>query len=619
MDIKWMMRRMRAMSAAELVWRVEMKALTKWEKKRFYDANLPVTRIPLPKELADLTADSARLCINWANDGTRYMGMRMFGLYDERDWRTKWNAGFQTENEWPEAPYAPTIRVGGRTDIGDIRTNWELNRHFQFAQLAKSYYVGGDESDLAEFAALFEDWNAHNLFLHGAQWTSAMELAIRVNAWIYAWCFLSRAFEKWGKADEGGLLGALSGGILTMTTYIARHRARGSSANNHLIVELFAVGMAGVLYDYAPWLKLAADGLTRELARQNTEDGVNREMATHYQAFGMEAYGLLMIQPAMARAAEGWKPRLKAMSRFLCDCCGKYGETAIFGDDDSGKILDLGGRNVNDIHGVLQLMGFALDETYIDEPFGETLGWLFDARKQAEYAEKTRYCSPLVSVRREGGYTILRSRDEEILLAMDHGELGFGTLAAHGHADALSIQAFAHGKKILTDPGTWNYHLCENLRDLLRSTEWHSTAYVTGRNQSEILGPFLWGRRAQTRLLEAREGEDGVTLRARTRYDGVTHTRMLRFDGARTLSIEDAFDGLAETDEARVNFSLPPDVRVEIDGSRCTVTGAGGETAFTALGGGAWKKADYVYSPAYNHRTDAARIVTASLKNEIRF
>ena len=229
MDIKWMMRRMRAMSAAELVWRVEMKALTKREKKRFYDANLPVTRIPLPKELAGLSADSARLCINWDNDGTRYTGMRMFGLYDERDWRMKWNAGFQTENEWPEAPYAPTIRVGGRTDIGDIRTNWELNRHFQFAQLAKSYYVGGDEGDLAEFAALFEDWNAHNLFLHGAQWTSAMEPAIRVNAWIYAWCFLSRAFEKRGRADERGLLSALSNGILTMTAYIARHRADSSA------------------------------------------------------------------------------------------------------------------------------------------------------------------------------------------------------------------------------------------------------------------------------------------------------------------------------------------------------------------------------------------------------
>ena len=110
-----------------------------------------------------------------------------------------------------------------------------------------------------------------------------------------------------------------------------------------------------------------------------------------------------------------------------------------------------------------------------------------------------------------------------------------------------------------------------------------------------------------------------MTLCAQTQYDGITHTRTLHFDGGRILSIEDAFEGLAPTDEARVNFSLPPDVRIEIDGSRCFVTGAGGETAFTAVGGGSWEKADYVYSPAYNHRRDAARIVTASRKNEIRF
>ena len=50
--------------------------------------------------------------------------------------------------------------------------------------------------------------------------------------------------------------------------------------------------------------KLAFCGLTRELDRQNSEDGVNLEMATHYQAFVMEAYGLLMLQPGTAHMTE---------------------------------------------------------------------------------------------------------------------------------------------------------------------------------------------------------------------------------------------------------------------------------------------------------------------------
>ena len=617
MDINWMLRRMQAMSAAELMWRVQMKALTKQEKKRFYDKHLPVTRIAPEKAR---TPDSAHLAINWNNEGTRYTGMRMFDCYEEQDYRTRWNAGFQTENDWPETPYSPTIRISQRADIGDIRTNWELNRHFQLAQLAKSYYVSGDEADLTEFAALFEDWNAHNLFLHGPQWTSAMELAIRVNSWIYAWCFLDRALAKWKKQDARGLLAGLSNGIQVMTEYIVRHRARGSSANNHLIVELYAVAMAGLLYDDAAWKKLALDELTRELERQNSADGVNLEMATHYQAFVMEAYGLLMLQPGLGHITEGWKPRLTQMSRYLCDCCGAGGETGLFGDDDSGKILDLGGRNVKDIHVVLQLMGLVLDERYTDEPICETLRWLTDAQTRRKNAEKCRYCSPLVSVRREGGYTILRSRDEKVLLAMDHGPLGFGTLAAHGHADALSIQALRNGKKILTDPGTWNYHLDKNLRDLFRSTAWHNTVCVTGRNQSEMLGPFLWGRRAQTRLLDICEDESGVTVCAQTQYGSIRHTRTLHFDQLRTLTVEDALEGLEPGDDARKNFSLAPDLRIQLSDNRCTAANADGAVTLTAADGDSWQAAEYVYSSAYNHKEKATRVsCRAASKVEIRF
>ena len=35
------------------------------------------------------------------------------------------------------------IPCSQQEDIGDIRTNWELNRHFQFSALAKSYYISG--------------------------------------------------------------------------------------------------------------------------------------------------------------------------------------------------------------------------------------------------------------------------------------------------------------------------------------------------------------------------------------------------------------------------------------------------------------------------------------------
>lgn len=604
-DIKWMLRRMRAMSVSELFWRVREKLTTRQEKTEYYAKNLPVTEIPLPEELKKLRPDSSRLKIHWENEnGTLFEGMRLFDCYEEREYRTRWNAGFQTENCWPEDVYSPELKIGQRTDIGDIRTNWELNRHYQFAMLAKSYYQSGDEAFLQEFKTLFEDWNQHNLFLHGAEWTSAMELAIRVNSWVYSWCFLEKAFAKWNHPKEESLLNALSQGILNMTDYIVRHRAHGSSANNHLVLELYAVGLVGIFFDFSTWKELSVENLTRELPRQNASDGVNREMSTHYQAFVMEAYGLLAWQ--LGKMPTGWEKPLEQMSRFLCDCCGSEGETIVFGDDDSGKILDLSCRKKNYYQYVLQLMGLLLPQRYTDAPLGETLCWLASAQEQEAYYKKMMYHSPLVSVRAEGGYSILRSRNQEILIAMDHAPLGFGSIAAHGHADALSIQVFWKGKSVLTDPGTWNYHLSVKLRDDFRSTAWHNTVCVGGENQSELLGPFLWGKRADTHLLDWKEQDGWVTVKAQTKYGTIVHTRLLRFDQERTLWVEDVLTGVGGA-EAKQNFSLTPDAAVRIEETHCTVSCASGTLTLTAEQGG-WKTAEYTYSPEYNHQQQAVQL-----------
>lgn len=224
----------------------------------------------------------------------------------------------------------------------------------------------------------------------------------------------------------------------------------------------------------------------------------------------------------------------------------------------------------------------------------------------------------MVSVRREGGYTILRSGDQAVLIALDHGPLGFGALAAHGHADALSIQAFRNGKKILTDPGTWNYHLCANLRDLFRAETWHSTVYVTGQPQSEMLGPFLWGRRAQTRLLDVQEDEGGVTVRAQTKYGAIRHTRTLRFDKMRTLTVEDAVEGAQAAERSGRIFRLRPTYAF---GSTESMHGGKRGRCRNAHGGRRRRQeAEYAYSGAYNHREKAARVTCrAEAKTEIQF
>ena len=75
------------------------------------------------------------------------------------------------------------------------------------------------------------------------------------------------------------------------------------------------------------------------------------------------------------------------------------------------------------------------------------------------------------------------------------------SLAAHGHADALSFTLGVGGEELLIDPGTYDYHRRPRWRAYFRGTSAHNTVRVDGRDQSEPGGSFLWTRHAQVRTL----------------------------------------------------------------------------------------------------------------------
>ena len=98
-----------------------------------------------------------------------------------------------------------------------------------------------------------------------------------------------------------------------------------------------------------------------------------------------------------------------------------------------------------------------------------------------------------------------------MLIGIDHAALGFGSIAAHGHADALSFQLLVDGSPVVTDPGTYIYHCDLEHRNSFRKTINHSTVCVGGKDQSEMLGAFLWGRRAEC-TLENYESNDAIDV-----------------------------------------------------------------------------------------------------------
>ena len=321
----------------------------------------------------------------------------------------------------------------------------------------------------------------------------------------------------------------------------------------------------------------AADILERELFLQSFADGCTREHAFGYQFFVLQFYSLSLVAGARSGAplSAEFGQRLHAMYRFMSDVCRDTGRQPEFGDADDGYVLDLGDHPRGESAPLIAVGAALFDDPTLAAP-SETAWWLFGETAGAASSPEPARTS---CAYRESGYYVLRSTDAAIptRVFFDCAELGFGSIAAHGHADCLSFSMAVNGREMLVDPGTYDYYTYPEWRNYFRSTRSHNTVMIDGEDQSEMLGSFLWGRRANATMLDWQEGERSVTVCGE--HDGYTflddpvvHRRSLTLD--KETGCVEILDSLvcAGRHEARVCFHVASGCDVAEDGGKVWIT-----------------------------------------------
>ena len=166
------------------------------------------------------------------------------------------------------------------------------------------------------------------------------------------------------------------------------------------------------------------------------------------------------------------------------------------------------------------------------------------------------------------GITLLRTRGEnEIWCRCDGRPHWYRSIAAHAHADALSVEVRYAGINVLAGPGTMCYNGERPWRSS-RSPIAHNTAELGGWRQSGEGGPFMRVRHARTREIEVLD--DGDIARWTAEHDGdasldppALHRRSVLLDRAsRSIDIIDQIDG---SHDIRLAFHLGPDVQAELE------------------------------------------------------
>lgn len=562
------------MSAGEVCWRIAAIGRDQLDAVRLALRAFPSER-DVPDSAAGLSAGPPVLCdlrpgewrdappgsieARWRDrlvseaDAIAAHRIRIFGHERDLGDPIDWNRDHASGTPAP-LTFSPRIDYRDARRAGDAKIVWEPNRHQHLLVLARAYRATGERRYAEAVVAQIASWLDQCPFPYGMNWRSPLELAIRVLNWVWAIDYVRDAAVV-PRTMHRRLLHAIHLHLWDVT----RKFSRGSSANNHLIGEAAGVFVASRYFpELDPGGRMARESfaiLCHEIQAQTHADGGTREQAIGYHLF---VFQLLLAALAAGRATgQDFPPaflsRLEKMVEFA-GVLSEGGPLPMFGDADDGYAIDLG-RGDSDLSGTLcagaVLFGRADFKAWA-RGFAEPTRWLFGAEGEHRFhGIPLAAAAPALTSRAlpETGYYLLQcgtaGGPDSISAVVDCAPLGFTAIAAHGHADALSVTVRAFGREILVDPGTYDYFTYPEWRRYLKSTPAHNTVTIDGVDQSVQLGSFLWGAHATCRCLEWRPAPDGGLVSGEhdgyTRLDDpVRHRRTVRLSMAsRTLTVED--------------------------------------------------------------------------------
>ncbi|KQS96549.1 MULTISPECIES: heparinase II/III family protein [unclassified Rhizobium] len=626
MSLAWYVNRLRAMSPAEILHRVGERAkkssargkIEGWERYQTTGApprlaglleNLKNAPDAVKSEIAAassfiLSGQFVALGVVWPERS----GERLFSA-------DVWRLDPVTGGSWPGSEkYCFDIPYRHERTLGDIKYVWEFNR-LQFLQpLAADAALTGNRRAVEAIEAAVESWYAANPPFRGLGWNSGIELGLRAISLLIVTTLC-------GELLSPETVNRIRAILHAHMVWMARYPSRFSSANNHLVAEVAGEFLIALAMPELPLAaKLDAKGrkvLAVEAEKQILMDGVGAEQSPTYGAFTAE---FILLCSFVARASG--KPlagqidtRLKAFAghiAWLSNCDGRVPGIC---DDDEGRVLTLSRHEPAYAASVCAAIAGYLGEPAIGPRPPE-----LDLRDALLRSPLTGATAPKgLKTFADGGYTVVREtkHGRALDIVFDHAPLGYLSIAAHGHADALSVVVAVDGEPLLVDPGTYLYHSGGAWRDWFRGTRAHNTLNIDGADQSTMSGAFNWSHKAMTKL-DTVSGADSWSVSAshdgyQKRF-GTIHRRTLT-STADGFAILDQLDGTPNR-TAEIVFQLSPQFDAKVDGGAVLIerngaviatlswkeAGAIDITAGGNIGEGGW------YSPSFGVKVEAKRI-----------
>lgn len=482
-------------------------------------------------------------------------------LDKEIDWHLDFKSGFRWD---PKTYYLGSSKhvecYLSQGLYADVKVPWELSRCQHLATLGKAYWYAHEEKYAREFVSQIEGWITQNPVEFGVNWTCTMDVAIRAVNWIWGYYFLCHS-ESLTREFRVGFHKSL----LEHGRHIINNLEYDAVRGNHYLSDIVGLVYLGVFFPESKegkrWLKKGRSALEEEMGLQVYPEGVDFESSISYHRLVTELFlsaTLLCLKNNIA-FPEWYLERLAGMVEFIMHYTKPDGTAPQIGDNDDGRLhilANYGSWNRTD-HRYLLAIGAAwferADFKQAAGEFHEEAFWLLGGEGLGKFNGQPEPKLPLKSRDfSQAGFYIMRW--DNLYMIVDCLKADARAPTGHRHNSRLSFELFAYDKSFIIDPGAYIYTADKEMRNLFRSTGYHSSLVVDGEEQGRFDEDelFSMGLDASVKVNRWQQNNTQDYLDAEHSGYGrlenpVTHRRLILFNkvGGYWL-IRDALSGRGE-------------------------------------------------------------------------
>lgn len=474
--------------------------------------------------------------------------------YSYFDWQLdiKSNFRFDENKQYNKQSYIPKSV--------DIKIPWELGRLQHLPILSLEILSTKDEKLIREYKNQVFDFIASNPIGMGVQWTSSMDVGIRLSNLLISYDLLFDILKTDVEFNEVFL-----DSVYLHAQFIFNHLEykEGLTGNHYLfnlIGLLFASTYLKETVEIKKWNSFSITEIEQEIFKQFFDDGGNFEGSTSYHCLSAEmmVYATALMLKNGVNLSGKYIDRLYSIGEFISRITKPDGMIPQFGDNDSGRLFKFPKNKYNDLNSEALLAAFSglfnhaifkVDNSKfsIERQIIQQLSGGFILNPSLINLKKTSSTSSkdlkfkkqtiisfdkVISLEKINSYSY---SDFGIhIFKSDIFYLAISTIAnknmhhswGHVHNDKLSFELYVDGKDLVSDPGSCCYTSNRVLRNEFRSTIAHHSIIVNGIEQNKWINTTDWGlfyldREVKCKVLEISD----YSIKVSAKYYGIHHIR----------------------------------------------------------------------------------------------